>query len=80
MKRETFEVKVNGVLIASKNAWNSSIKAIESKVNEIAESESTIYDLTDSKSVKDGFYFTSGYRIWTGRNGNVVKFEIQKAS
>jgi hypothetical protein len=80
MKRETFEIKANGVLVTTKHAWNSSKRAIESKINEIAESESTVYELTDYDSIKEGFYFTYGYRVWTGRNGNIVKFEIKKVS
>jgi len=27
---------------------------------------------------KEGFYNVRGFRVWKGRNGNVIKFEVEK--
>ena len=78
MKRETFEIKANGVVFDTRSKWNSSIRSIEGKVNEIAKVESTVYELVDSHSEKEGFYNVRGFRVWKGRNGNVIKFEVEK--
>ena len=78
MKRETFEIKANGVIFDTRTKWNASIRSIERKVNEIAQAEGTVYELVDSYSEKEGFYHVRGFRVWKGRNGNVIKFEVEK--
>jgi hypothetical protein len=76
MKRKNFEIIKNGVYLETKHAWNSSIRAIGKNIGVVANEENTTYNLTDSNSTKFGFYFETGYRVWTGDNGNVVKYEI----
>lgn len=78
MKRETFEIKANGVIFDTRSKWNASIRSIERKVIEIAKAEGTFYELVDSHSEKEGFCHVRGFRVWEGRNGNVIKFEVEK--
>lgn len=78
MKRETFEIKANGVIFDTRSKWNASIRSIEEKINKISKAENTAYELVDSYSEKEGFCHVRGFRVWKGHNGNVIKFEITK--
>ena len=79
MKRETFEIRVNGILIETRSKWNAATKAIESKIKEIAKSESQMYMLSDKESIKGEYGFVQGYRTWKGmKDGRILKFEIKK--
>ena len=78
MKRETFEIKANGIIFDTRSKWNASIRSIEIKVSKIAKAEGTVYELIESHSEKEGFGYVRGFRVWKGRNGNVIKFEVKK--
>lgn len=79
MKRENFEISFNGETMI-KHKWNSSIRAIESKIREIATADGpgTTYNLVDSVSNKTGFYHTSGSRTWERQDGKRIIFTISK--
>lgn len=77
-KRETFKITANGVEFETRSKWNAANRAVEKKIGEIAQLEGSDYKLIDSESVKEGFYHVSGYRVWRGDNGNIVRFEIKK--
>ncbi|UOL48854.1 hypothetical protein [Pseudomonas phage Astolliot] len=78
MKRENFEISFEGQTII-KHKWNSSIRAIESKIREIADAERpATYSLVDSVSNKTGFYHTSGSRTWERQDGKRIIFTIKK--
>ena len=76
-KRENFIIQYSEKQIV-KHAWNASIRETEKIIGQIAKEEQTIYNLTDSKSVKKGFGHVQGYRTWTGENGKSVTFVINK--
>lgn len=78
MKRENFEIKLNGQVVAIKHKWNSSIREIERQVKEIARQGGTVYSLVDSSSVKEGFEHVMGTRVWVSVAGVVQKFEVKK--
>jgi hypothetical protein len=63
---------------ATKRTWNSAVKHIVELTRVLARDAGTHYVLTDSESVKDGFWFISGSRSWTNqKNGCVVVFSIR---
>ncbi len=78
MTRENYTI-IFGAQRVTKHKWNSSIRVTEQLIGDIARAESTTYELTNSFNSPKGLYgFEHGFRIWTGRNGNVVTFTIQK--
>ena len=77
-KRENFIVKMNGVEVAVKHAWNSAVRETEWQIGEVANNAGCEYRLTSHSSVKEGFYFTSGVRVWEGQDGQTVRFTIEK--
>ena len=76
MKRQNYQIKLNGYLITVKHAWNSSIREIEGLVSMIANSNKQTYSLVESQSIKGDYGLINGYRIWQGNNGNELNFEI----
>ena len=61
-----------------KYKFNSACREIEKIVKGIAIAEHTDYTLTGSSIIKNGFYAVAGSRQWTGKNGNIVDFTINK--
>lgn len=77
-KRKVFEIKLNGEVIATKYAYNASIRFIENHVSEVAKVENTNYNLVESSGVKEGFYHSEGVRVWQGDNGNRNVYEVKQ--
>lgn len=79
MKREQFHIKSTVGHNVTKSTWNSSIRAIEKMAKQLAVDTGANYHLTDSESIKEGFYFVRGFRTWTNqKNGCQVVFSINK--
>jgi len=80
MKRENFLITCSDGRTATKHKWNSAIRQTEAMAGETAKAEGTNYSLTGSDSVKDdsGFYYVKGSRQWTGENGRVLLFTVEK--
>lgn len=55
MKREYFDIILNGSVVATRFAWNTAIRAVEQLVRERARKQGVVYRLVDSGS---------GYRTW----------------
>lgn len=80
MKRKVYEIKFDGNVV-TKNAFNSSIRKIEAIVAKIARVEKTTYYLTNSATIeKDGSGIIKGSRQWTGENGRVIEFIVEKVA
>jgi hypothetical protein len=77
MQRKNFRITSNAGHDVVKHAYNSSLREIECLVRELARKESTVYSLTGSNGVKEGFNYVSGYREWTSREGKAVMFNIE---
>lgn len=79
MKRDNFIItSIVGHSIV-KHTWNSANRTVEALAKELASDEDTIYRLTASESVKEGFYHVSGHRVWTSdKSGLAVVFTITK--
>ena len=78
MKRDIYVISYNDIII-KKNAWNSSIRTIESIVRDIARTENTIYRLVNSESIKNEYReHVSGFRVWQADNGKTIKFTVEK--
>lgn len=78
MKREQFLITSTDGHEVIKHKWNSANRHVEALVGEIAQSESTTYNLIDSASLKEGFNHTSGTRTWKSVQSKTVVFTIQK--
>lgn len=79
MKREKFEITSTVGHREIKHAWNASLREIERLVRELARDAGVVYTLCDSRSVKEGFYFVSGSRVWENQvNKSRVVFTVQK--
>lgn len=78
MKREQFRVTSNAGHDVIKSKWNAAIRETERLIKETARAEETVYELTDSDSLKVDFGFVSGTREWTRRDGRKVVFTVQK--
>jgi hypothetical protein len=78
MKREQFSITCNNELIATKSAWNASIRHIEAIVRTIAKNEDCTYTLAYGETHKEGFYYVSGRRHWTSNKGTVLMFSVVK--
>lgn len=88
MKRKNYKVTfftqakngANWVGEFTRHAWNSANREIESHMRLIAKEDGCNYSLTSKESVKlsGEFGFFCGTRVWTGENGSVITFEIQR--
>lgn len=73
MARKNFKITSSEGLEITKHAWNSSIRAIEANVREIARSEKTTYNLIDSCSIRsDPWHFCEGTRTWASSDKTIV--------
>ena len=71
MKRQYFDISLNGAVVATTFAWNSAIRTIERLVRErsmsvaVESRKDTAYKLVDSHTVgPDKWHFTHGHRTW----------------
>src|SRR5688572_20616654 len=77
MKRATFEIRSSRDHKVVKHAWNSSVRAVESLVRDIAREEGRVYTLAEETSEKDGSgKRISGRRVWASGDRQIV-FEIR---
>lgn len=73
MQRKNFQITVNGVIHSViKHAWNAAVRETEKIARETAAVKNEILELAESKSVKSGFCFVSGIRVWKGSTSNLV--------
>ena len=78
-KRQNFEIKLNGELLATKHAWNASIRFIENYVKDKANESNTEYDLVEITGEKTVSGFYTGSRVWESKN-NTLTFTINLVS
>lgn len=79
MQRETFRITSNLGQDVVKHKWNSAVRETEKMMQGIAKEHNSVYDLTSSESIKEGFYHVKGKRVWTSRKDRfVVVFNIVK--
>ena len=65
MKRQYFDISLNGAVVATTFAWNSAIRKIERLVLERSMAVGGVYKLVDSRSAgQDKWHFTRGHRTW----------------
>ena len=77
MQRERFTISCNGQSVI-KFKWNAARRETVNLVREIARAERVVYNRTGGTAIKEGFNFVRGSETWTGGNGNVVHFTIEK--
>lgn len=64
MKRQYFDISLNGSIVATTYAWNSAIRTIERLVRERSVAVGGVYKLVDSRSEgPDKWHFTRGHYI-----------------
>ena len=79
MKRQHFDISLNGTVVATTFAWNSAIRAIESLVRERARlaAVDAVYKLVESHSEgPDKWHFTHGHRTWQSAN-ETLRYDIK---
>lgn len=65
MKRQYFDISLDGTVVATTYAWNSAIRTIERLVRERSVAVGGVYKLVDSRSEgPDKWHFTHGHRTW----------------
>lgn len=78
MKRKTFEIKVDGVVVGKRYTYNASIRGTEAMIREQAKADDTTYVLIDHGGEKDAFRnHYRGFRVWRGDNGKVIRYDIE---
>ena len=77
MKREHFLITSTEGHNATKYAWNSARKEVQSIMQEYANANGGQYTL-ESTSEKQGFHFVSGVMIYTETTGKEISFFITK--
>lgn len=80
MKREKFEIKLNGNPVATRSTFNACVRYSEQQVSRLAGIEGNCrYELKESTMVKEGLYPVSGLRLWVNNKTHTVfKFEFTK--
>lgn len=83
MKRQKYEVILDGKQVAVKSAFNTAAGvAIQSIVREIGKSEGQLYELREStieRSESDYYDITGGRRVWVGaKTLRRLEFTIRK--
>ena len=83
MKRQHFDISLNGSIVATTCAWNSAIRAIERLVRErsvaVAEEskKDAVYKLVESDtSGPDKWHFTRGHRTWQSPH-ETLRYDIK---
>ena len=65
MKRQYFDISLNGTVVATTFTWNSAIRTIERLVRERSVAVGVVYKLVDSLTEgPDKWHFTHGHRTW----------------
>lgn len=82
MKRQHFDISLNGSVVATTFAWNAAIRAIESLVWERARSvaleskKDAVYKLVESHTEgPDKWHFTHGHRTWRSAH-ETLRYDI----
>lgn len=77
MKRQYFDISLNGAVVATTFAWNSAIRAIERLVRERSVAVGGVYKLVDSLSEgQDKWHFTRGHRTWQSLH-ETLRYDIK---
>ena len=83
MKRQYFDISLNGSVVATTFAWNAAIRAIERLVRErarlVAEEgkKDAVYKLVESDtSGPDKWHFTRGHRTWQSPH-ETLRYDIK---
>ena len=87
MKRQYFDISLNGAVVATTFAWNSAIRKIERLVRERAREvagcsttyaqANAAYTLVDSLSEgTDKWHFTRGHRTWQSPH-ETLRYDIK---
>lgn len=77
MKRQYFDISLNGAVVATTCAWNSAIRAIERLVRERSLSVAEVYKLVESDtSGPDKWHFTRGHRTWQSPH-ETLRYDIE---
>jgi len=77
MKREIFEITLNGELVDTRSKWNAARRSIEKLAGDVARSRSQMFVLAESSSVKEGFGHVSGVFVWRSVD-HQLEFKIKK--
>lgn len=76
MKRNVFSIKINGVEVARKNAWNSSLREMPKLISKTIPSGSA-REVSKETVRLDPWSFKSGRFVWMGSNGAEYIVEIE---
>lgn len=87
MKRQYFDISLNGAVVATTFAWNAAIRAIERLVRERAREvagcsttyaqANAAYTLVDSHTEgPDKWHFTHGHRTWRSAH-ETLRYDIE---
>ena len=83
MKRQYFDISLNGAVVATTFAWNSAIRKIERLVRErsvavaVESRVDTAYKLVDSHTEgPDKWHFTHGHRTWQSSH-ETLRYDIK---
>ena len=83
MKRQYFDISLNGSVVATTFAWNAAIRAIERLVRERARSvavegeKGAVYKLVESHTGgPDKWHFTHGHRTWRSAH-ETLRYDIE---
>ena len=76
MKRQHFDISLNGAVVATAYAWNSAIRTIERLVRERSVAVGGVYKLVDSHTGGlDKWHFTRGHRTWQSAH-ETLRYDI----
>ena len=77
MKRKNYKIELNGKHIATKHAWNASLRFIEKHIGEAAKAEGCTYFLTSHGQTKndDGLH-NMGFRLWSNSKRDYMRYQI----
>ena len=83
MKRQHFDISLNGSVVATTFAWNAAIRAIERLVRERARlvavegGKDAVYKLVESHTEgPDKWHFMRGYRTWRSPH-ETLRYDIE---
>lgn len=83
MKRQYFDISLNGAVVATTFAWNSAIRKIERLVLErsmsvaVESGKGAVYKLVDSHTEgPDKWHFTRGHRTWRSAH-ETLRYDIE---
>lgn len=77
MKRQHFDISLDGTVVATTYAWNSAIRTIERLVRERSVAVGGVYKLVDSHTEgPDKWHFTRGHRTWQSPH-ETLRYDIK---